>query len=188
MPETVADAVRFLRGVRAIPAGSDILIAADELSQLATPEEQERRITPSTTCADALKALTGAVEDAVYDHRGLTFVAASAYRAVDPAKGLPEGSKRPIYWMTLPPLSIDDLLKGFFGRLHKINPTLVRRSWPYTHMAQFLRTSQGNPGMPWLPRAAVSLEDTEAKEEYDTLIAADSSPSWNVGDSRIRGG
>ena len=48
--------------------------------------------------------------------------------------------------------------------------------------------AQGNPGMPWLPRAVVSLEDTEAKEEYDTLIAAESSPSWNDGGSSIRGG
>ena len=34
-------------------------------------------------------------------------------------------------------------------------------------------------GVCTLPRAVASLEDTEAKEEYDTLIAADSSPSWN---------
>ena len=38
---------------------------------------------------------------------GALYVCASAYSAYNPAKGITEGSNRPVYYMPLPPLSVE---------------------------------------------------------------------------------
>ena len=44
---------------------------------------------------------------------GALYVCASAYSAYNPAKGITEGSNRPVYYMPLPPLSVEGMMRSW---------------------------------------------------------------------------
>ena len=86
-----------------------ILIAADELRMFG---EQPPIGESSSVAVDALKVLARLSQNAAISAHlkvgGPVYIAASTMAAYDPAEGITAGSGRPVYYMPLPPLGLEN--------------------------------------------------------------------------------
>jgi hypothetical protein len=85
-----------------------LLIAVDELRKLGDGEPEVGEV--SEVAVEALKYLASLSQRSFvqqhYSGTKPTYVVGSAYTALDPAKGVTEGSNRPVHFLPLPPLKL----------------------------------------------------------------------------------
>ena len=97
----------LLRQLYGADLTTPILIAADELRKF---DEEPPVGKMSRVAVGALTALARLSQSAAISAHlkvgGPVYIAASAMAAYDPAKGITDGSKRPVYYMPLPPLGL----------------------------------------------------------------------------------
>ena len=131
------EVVRACSALLQLKPGENILVAADELAELG---KQRAVGEVSEEAVLGLKALVELSTASLVDRQGnrelgALYVCASAYTAYNPAKGITEGSNRRVYYMPLPPLSVemdDEKLKKLYS-----GPAL-------TCACSFLWSSQSN--------------------------------------------
>ncbi|KAL5509760.1 hypothetical protein EMCRGX_G005181 [Ephydatia muelleri] len=100
-PKCAREVVRACSALLQLKPGENILVAADELAKLGKQ-----------------RAVASLVDRQGNRELGALYVCASAYTAYNPAKGITEGSNRRVYYMPLPPLSVemdDEKLKKLYS-------------------------------------------------------------------------
>ena len=101
--------MRTCRAILELKPEENLLIAADELAKLG----KEGLVgVVSKEAVSGLKALVDLSTASLVDRKGNSklgalYVCASAYTAYNPALGIAVGSNRPVYYMPLPPLSVE---------------------------------------------------------------------------------
>ena len=101
--------MRTCRAILELKPEENLLIAADELAKLG----KEGLVgVVSKEAVSGLKALVELSTASLVDRKGNSklgalYVCASAYTAYNPALGITVGSNRPVYYMPLPPLSVE---------------------------------------------------------------------------------
>ena len=111
--------VQACRSILQLKPEENVLIAADELAKLG--EEGQVGVV-SENAVLGLKALVELSTASMIDRRGnaklgALYVCGSAYAAYNPAMGVTVGSNRPVFYMPLPPLSVerdDEKLKRLY--------------------------------------------------------------------------
>ena len=114
--------VQACRSILQLKPEENVLIAADELAKLGEEGSEGQVGVVSQNAVLGLKALVELSTASMIDRRGnaklgALYVCGSTYAAYNPAVGVTVGSNRPVFYMPLPPLSVerdDEKLKRLY--------------------------------------------------------------------------